>query len=92
MKKLLNRFRTRINKAAARILISTPWYSAYIIAAAKVYRESDRWRERVSVLGMDDADRAFYDSPFEIRWFKREARKDKKLMLRVIFMPYSIEV
>jgi hypothetical protein len=92
MKKLLNRIRTRINRTAAWILISTPWYSAYVIAAAKVYRESDRWRERVSVLGMDYADRAFYTSPFEIKWFKREARKDKKLMLRVIFAPYSVRV
>lgn len=92
MKKLLNRIRRRVNMAVAKILISTPWYSAYIIAAAKVYRESDRWRERVSILGMDYADRAFYTSPFEIKWFKREARKDWKLMLRVIFLPYSVEV
>jgi len=92
MKKLLNRVRTRINQAAAHLLISTPWYSAYIIAAAKLYRESDRWRERVSVLGMDYADSAFYNSPFEIRWFKRLVRKDRKLMLQVIFTPYNIEV
>jgi len=92
MKKLLTRSRARVNNAAARFLISTPWYSAYITAAAKVYRESDRWRERVSVMGMDYADRAFYNSPFEIRWFKRLVRKDRKLMLQIIFTPYNIEV
>lgn len=70
----------------------SPWYHAYIRAAAKLYRESDRWRERVNVLGMDHADEAFTNSPFEIKWFKRLVRQDKRLMARVIFAPFSVEV
>jgi len=68
----------------------SPWGKALLYAACKVYRESDRWRERVEVLGMDYADDAFSRSPFEIKWFKREAMKDKRLIARVIFTPFSI--
>lgn len=84
--------RTMAIQTSPRMLFyRSPWGKALLLAAAKLYRESDRWRERVDVLGMDYADRAFYSSPFEIRWFKRLALKDRKLMARVIFTPFSIE-
>lgn len=67
----------------------TPWGRAYLTSAARIYRESDRWRTRVEVLGMDYADEAFVNSPFEIMWFKRLVRQDRKLVLKIIFSPYS---
>lgn len=67
----------------------SPWGRAYVISAARIYRESDRWRERVAVMGMDYADEAFINSPFEIMWFKRLVRKDWRLVLKIIFSPYS---
>jgi len=93
----MNRFmavyqKIRIQISPRMLWYRTPWGKAHLIAAAKVYRESDRWRERVEVMGMDYADSAFYNSPFEIGWFKREAAKDRKLLARIILAPFSVEV
>lgn len=81
-----------IHLSPRMLFYRSPWGQALLIAAAKLYRESDRWRERVKVLGIDYADSAFYNSPFEIKWFKRLALKDKKLMAQILFTPFSVEV
>lgn len=68
----------------------TPWYKAYITACVKKYRESEHWRIRATELGHDYADQAL--CPQELIVWKPKVLADKLLMLRIIFIPYSVSI
>ena len=66
----------------------TPWYKAFITGCVMKYRESEHWRIRAVELGDEYADQAL--CPQELFLWKPKVRADKKLMLRIIFTPYSV--
>jgi hypothetical protein len=71
----------------------TVWYKAFIIACTRAYRASDHWRIRATEMSPEEADRMFAENTrTELPLWKHKVKKDTRLMLRIIFTPYSITI
>lgn len=97
MKKLYYNIRRRIKRTTARLTDNarllfhfTPWGRAHCRAAALKYRMSPLWRDRAALFGLEWADDVFASNPKEIDLFKYFARKDRKLLVRIVFTPFSV--
>jgi hypothetical protein len=81
----------KVKGVLADLLVRTPWYSAFLIASVKKYRESEHWRLRAIELSPEGADEMFtYNLRSELPLWKREVKKDKLLILKIIFLPFSV--
>lgn len=86
------KIRARINKATAWFIAVSPWYRAYLRAAMNKYEESLLYRLRATEFGDEFAMEHFIDNlKGELSIFKWNVRKDKKLMVRIIFAPFSVQ-
>ena len=85
------RTRAKINKTVAWLIAVSPWYRAYLRAAMVKYEESLLYRLRATEFGDEWAFQHFADnSKHELSIFKWQVKKDKKLMVRIIFAPFSV--
>ena len=70
-----------------------PWYEAYIYAAFEMYTKTSLYRDRITAFNQEFAISSYLGEGAAIgdsSLFKSKVRKDKKLMLRIIFAPYSL--
>lgn len=75
------------------MLVSTPWYRAYLVAATKKYKDSPLWRNRCVEFGEEYADKSFVTNlRTELPLFKWLVRKDKRTMARIVLAPYSVQL
>lgn len=73
----------------------TPWFRAYAFAAFEEYTKTTLYRDRLIALGKEFALEAYLGEGATIgdrSHFKQKVRKNKKLMFKIIFAPYSVEV
>ncbi len=71
----------------------TPWCDAYIYAAFEMYTKTPLYRDRITTFNQEFAISSYLGEGGAIGekgFFKSKVRKDKKLMLRIIFAPYSL--
>jgi hypothetical protein len=72
-------------------LVRSPWYTAYLIAATKKYIESPLYRNRMIEFGEEFAKNSFITNlRSELPFFKWKVRKDKRMLVRIALLPYSI--
>lgn len=73
----------------------TPWYMAYVYAAFEEYTKTSLYRERLVKLGKEFAYTAYLGEGSSLGdrpHFKWKVRQNRKLMLKIIFAPYSVEM
>ncbi len=73
----------------------TPWWMAYVTAAWVKYTETTLYRDRLTIAGEEYAFSAYFGegcSKGNGPHFKHKVRKDKAMMAKIIFTPYSIDV
>ncbi len=79
-----------VNKLAY-VLVLTPWYRAYLIAATSKYKNSPLWRNRAIEFGETYANESFVTNlRSELPLFKWLVRKDKRMLARIVLAPYSV--
>ena len=87
----MKRIAVHIKYKLAYLLVNTPWYRAYLIAATKKYRESPLWRMRMIEFGEEFANKSFITNmTSELPLFKWKVRKDIGTLTRIVLAPYSI--
>ncbi len=90
---MYKKIRKKIVYSIAYLLIVSPWYKAYLTACTKRYKESPMWRNRCVELGDKEADEMFVKNlRTELPFWKWKVKKDKLLMLKIIFAPFSINL
>lgn len=91
MRSLLNRIYRIRNKVVKAVLRIAPQYKAFLHAAMNKYEESLLYRLRATEFGDEFAMQHFVDNlSTELGLFTRQVKKDRRLMMKIIFLPYSI--
>ena len=75
----------------AYLKVNNPWYHAYLRAAMNKYEDSLLYRLRATEFGDEFAMEHFaHNSRHELPLFKNSVIKDKALMAKIIFLPFSV--
>lgn len=88
MKVIYHLIKNRLEIIWLLLIHNTPWYQAFIISVWNKYKESELYRLRWIEFSPEQSAELY--SYKEHKLFAHHVKQDKKLMLKIIFMPYSI--